>query len=480
MAGGICLLAFAGLMPMTRLDSETASAVVGIGCMLAIAAALYVKYRGRLMLNMEVSLILGMTLQYLFAPVITRLLLSTVAVGGESGDRYAVKEVYGQAMLVVLLFISAYFFASSLFAVRRPTRRPDGRLELAYSQRTLLVMTGLTVLLWMTRAALLASGSFYTINRSRFMQEDSRYSAWTQFDGGIGPMVIAFLWGALFLKKVPVWLVIGYSLLDIGWNFMSGGRERTLIPFIVIMLTYVIYRNRIPWRIMAILVLPAILLMGFMDYYRYALQNTTENNTIQVSGIVDALTKASNQTEGSGLVNTFYRGLFRINDLEPIAAIYLWTGKLQPFLEGETYGRIPSGLIPRFLWPDKPMVITPINEWYFTHEGGSSPITTPGEGYLNFGWPGVVLAGAVTAMLVRITEWFLLKYLWNVAILPVYIGTLAIMARQHTQAIAVWVPTIIKMFMLTWMIHFLTRPTRLTAEEQLHEDADGTRLPAYY
>jgi hypothetical protein len=489
MAGVLCAVAFAGLLPMLGLNPYPASSVIGIVSVLVVYAALYVKYRGRIILNHEVALVLGVVLQYLLAPVLVRILTSdfTQLGGHQHGERYAVKDVYGQAMLIVLLFVATYFFVSAAFPVRTASRRRDGRLELAYSQRTLLVMAAMAVMLWMTRAALLATGSFYHIHRSRFSLEDSRYSGWAQFDSGVGPMILSFAWGALFVRKLNIWVVLAYTLVEFAWNFSSGGRERTLTAFIVIALTYVIYRNRIPWRVLGLSIIPVAFLIGFMDYYRYAIQRTTDVNDIRVSGIVDALSVAQRESSNFGIQSTLYRGLMRFNDVESVAAIYRWTGSSQPFLEGETYGRIPIALVPRALWPEKPVTTTPINEWFFTHEGGSSPTTVMGEGYLNYGWPGVVLAGVVVAVLVRIVDWFMMRPLWNVAVLPVYIGSLAIVARLHTQPISIWIPTVIKMLFLTWIIHMLTRPPRPAPGGPAWPDASspyGTRedahQPAYY
>lgn len=471
LAGMIMLAAFVGLSVFSQLSPYAATLIIGSGGLIAMAMAFHVKYRGRIAFDCETGFIIGATIQYLLAPVLIRVLTNNFDfdVAHQSAERYAIKDAYGPAMLIVLLFFAAYFFTSSLIPVKRPSRTLEGRLKTAFSTRTLLVMGVLCVMLWITRADLLASGSFYHIFRSDFQKEDPRYSAWVQFDSGIGPMLLAFLWGAMFVKRLPKWLVISYSLLDLGWNFASGGRERTITCFIVVILTFIVYRNRVPWRTLFISAIPIFFLIGFMDYYRYAIQQTANVNTIRLSSITEALSIASRESSSSGTENTLLRGIARFNDLESIAAIDLWTGTAQPFLEGETYARIPVALIPRQLWPDKPSTSMPINEWYFIHEGGSSPTTTMGEGYLNFGWPGVALAGFMAALLVRLADWFIVRYLWNIAVLPIYIGTVAIYARLHTQPIAIWIPTFIKMVFFTLLVHILTRPPKPTTEMEMSE-----------
>ena len=69
-----------------------------------------------------------------------------------------------------------------------------------------------------------------------------------------------------------------------------------------------------------------------------------------------------------------------------------------PFQQGETYGFVAVTLVPRFLWPDKPSV-NDANRFYqvgccSTAENDlanvSIAVGSLAEGYINFGWPGVM------------------------------------------------------------------------------------------
>jgi hypothetical protein len=130
---------------------------------------------------------------------------------------------------------------------------------------------------------------------------------------------------------------------------------------------------------------------------------------------------------------------------------------MQPYEEGETYARIPASLVPRALWPEKPKVIRPINEWFFHREGGQSPVTTVGEGYLNFGVLGVVLAGIVGALLLRLAEFPVIWCLRNVAVLPVYVGLIGVCSRLHTQPFAIWVTSFPKAILFAFLVYVLTK-----------------------
>jgi hypothetical protein len=181
-----------------------------------------------------------------------------------------------------------------------------------------------------------------------------------------------------------------------------------------------------------------------MDYYRYATQVPTEASKLELQGINSALSTAKSQSEGNGLGSTSITGLERLSDLESIAAIYHWVPAAVDFLGGETYMSILSALIPRFCWTDKPPVITPINKWFYVNEGGTSPITIMGEGYLNFGWPGVFLAGFISALIVHLTETYLLRRSYSSVFITFYLFFLTGLARLHTQPVGIWVSMMIK------------------------------------
>src|SRR5204863_7042361 len=83
-----------------------------------------------------------------------------------------------------------------------------------------------------------------------------------------------------------------------------------------------------------------------------------------------------------------------------------------PFQEGQTYSYLAVTLVPRLLWPDKPSV-SDANRFYQLAYGLSdskSLATTSiacgsmAEGYINFGWLGVVLVVCGIGALLKIYE----------------------------------------------------------------------------
>src|SRR5206468_8806776 len=76
-----------------------------------------------------------------------------------------------------------------------------------------------------------------------------------------------------------------------------------------------------------------------------------------------------------------------------------WTPQMVPFQHGQTYSYMAVTFIPRFLWPDKPSV-SEANRFYqvaygLTREDELNKVSIAvgflTEGYINFGWGGVIV-----------------------------------------------------------------------------------------
>jgi hypothetical protein len=81
------------------------------------------------------------------------------------------------------------------------------------------------------------------------------------------------------------------------------------------------------------------------------------------------------------------------------------------YRDGETLDYLGYAFIPRFLWPEKPLIAKgawfamEIGQAYTRRDGSISnsvAMTIPGELYLNFGWPGVLLGCLLYGMLLGV------------------------------------------------------------------------------
>jgi hypothetical protein len=275
------------------------------------------------------------------------------------------------------------------------------------------------------------------------------------------------LWANILTRRRGYLIGVAYTLVDLGFNFMSGSRETTLIPLICILMTYIIYRRRLPWKFILVLLPLVMIAIGFMDRYRQHLYKTaTATNRIDFNEIRRGISKAVYDTEQEGGISeTILRGVARFDDMQSIARIHYGVPDEVDYLRGETFKLILPGFVPRALWPDKPSLIVPANRWFFTREYGSSPLTTVGEGYLNYGYPGVVFAALICAIALQLTNRFMTSILYNTACIPVYVVAVAIVARIHTAALCSLLTTFPKLICLALLVHLFTRRRR--SAEQL-------------
>jgi hypothetical protein len=458
--GLLCVCLVLGALPMSPFMGTMVVGVVGI---IAVWTAVYYKYGGKVEFTLEVALYAGMTIQYLIAPVVIRAMTLDFTVNYQTSvEREISKADYPAAMNIVLIFIAVYMIAASALPVSRIVRWTDDRLQTTFSQRSYIIFLLLGLQLWSIRSYLLATGTYYHSFRSRAQFDDPSISALGQFVSSVGPLIVAFVWANIFARRKGYLLGFGYAAFDFLYNFASGSRESTIIPLIAILMTFVVYRRRLPWKTLLI-VLPFIMLMlGFMDRYRNKLNETAlSSSKIDIAEITSSLAKASLRTEEQGgLYMVALTGISRFDDLQSIARIHNGVPNEVDYLRGETYNLILPGFVPRFLWPDKPTIIVSINLWFFTGDYGSSPLTIMGEGYLNFGYPGVALAALLSAVAIQLGNRIISGMLYNTACIPVYAVAIGIVARIHTAAAAVLLTTFPKLIALALLVHLFTRRRR--------------------
>ncbi len=133
----------------------------------------------------------------------------------------------------------------------------------------------------------------------------------------------------------------------------------------------------------------------------------------RLEAIGGARTDVEERDAGSGAIDSAVALAARLSTHNQLSQVIRVTEE-KGFVDGETLQYVVVAVIPRALWPSKPLV-TPGQ--YFAREvgrgtetasGGFSNainMTVPGELYLNFGWyavvPGLALLGFVFALLHR-------------------------------------------------------------------------------
>jgi hypothetical protein len=201
-----------------------------------------------------------------------------------------------------------------------------------------------------------------------------------------------------------VWLY-GLVLLVAIRGVSSGFLEDALIPLGVLFVVKWLYTRRIPVApIVVTLALVVFLSPVKSDYRQEASENVDMSDQSSLTkGLVwveQAVEYWQDTFSGSrDLVEATSSASDRADFLHQVAHIYSLTPSEVPYQFGKTYSFFAVALIPRIIWPDKP-VSGSANGFYAvaygvsTEEGTKTTtfgVSILGEAFMNFGWAGVVL-----------------------------------------------------------------------------------------
>jgi hypothetical protein len=227
--------------------------------------------------------------------------------------------------------------------------------------------------------------------------------------------------------------VVGF--LASGWMGPTVGLGLTVVGL------FVLIHRRIPWTPI-LLTLAAILFLqvgkaAFRDLYWGANAQASAGileragfwlNT-SASKWSDALFNLGAETTSTQLAS---RTMERASLLGQVAHVLELTPSQVPFQNGQTYSYLAITLIPRFIWPEKPSV-SEANRFYQIAYGltpekdldkTSIAVGSMAEGYINFGWLGVIFVMLGIGAILRIYEVICLTNRSNTLLLAIGIALL--------------------------------------------------------
>jgi hypothetical protein len=204
-------------------------------------------------------------------------------------------------------------------------------------------------------------------------------------------------------------LVIGYLAVVMVSGVASGALAGWLFPAVGVALIYVGVRRRVPRT-------PIILLLLFLLFFQPSKQAFRETFVFTGAGQQSAgiLTRAQafvslasstwiGALTGQGTttpIDLVRSTINRASLLTTVAHVIDYTPSVVPYQYGSTYAYLPVSLVPRFIWPDKPS-INDANQFYQnaygvtnaqeSHNNISISVGVPAEGFMNFGWLGVII-----------------------------------------------------------------------------------------
>jgi hypothetical protein len=183
----------------------------------------------------------------------------------------------------------------------------------------------------------------------------------------------------------------------------QGTLETVLIPLVVLLTARWLFLRRIPWAACVFCLLLFLFLQPVKGSYRDVTWyqspgegGVAENVQLWASLGVDYWSGVING-EGATLDDGVRTSFARTDYIHLFAHTYSMTPSKVPYQQGDTYKYLVIALIPRMLWPDKP-IAQQANDFFALSYGISSDeqigLTMAGisvliESFVNFGIPGV-------------------------------------------------------------------------------------------
>lgn len=189
-------------------------------------------------------------------------------------------------------------------------------------------------------------------------------------------------------KEKYRYILYGIIIFEILFNLPSGSKQRVIEPIITFILIRSIYTN-IPYKGIAIFVAVYLFVITpFITLYR--------NDALSFEEFIDQYFSEQFQESGDSDEAIQNQVAARLNYSIVISRImkyHLEYGK--PYVYGETYVNTLIMFIPRFIWPDKPILISGNifgKEYGFIQENNDKTSVGKywiGESFMNFGYIGL-------------------------------------------------------------------------------------------
>jgi hypothetical protein len=219
----------------------------------------------------------------------------------------------------------------------------------------------------------------------------------------------AFLWLVLAalsrkMRGVDWLLAAAFFLTRIYLGASIGASLGTIAaPFLLIGLAAISVRRRLPWQMVGVVVCLVLFLQPSKTKVRKQLPHADENaEQTLITWVKTAAAGWAQVFSGDApLESQLSPTLSRSSLLNMAGLIIDKTPSMVPYQHGAYYPLLIQNLIPRVFWPNKPSV-NAANQFFqveygLTDEGHLSDVSIAcgfeAEGYMNFGWLGVIGVG---------------------------------------------------------------------------------------
>lgn len=207
-----------------------------------------------------------------------------------------------------------------------------------------------------------------------------------------------YIWNRVGRNKSGLVLPLVFTLLDMGYGLASLYKASLLLPVIAGLLGY--HASR-PMKLKTwgkLFVAGILVLMVIQPINTYLRFRRSRLETVTMSSAIEDIKMALDPEAISELIHLRNEGVSKDTAWSRTAYFGFQAQCMRLWDEGKpgsSYAYIKEMLIPRWIWPDKP-IVNPGVDFAINHVGVdnvSLGVTLFGEAFFNLGWFGVVLLG---------------------------------------------------------------------------------------
>jgi hypothetical protein len=211
--------------------------------------------------------------------------------------------------------------------------------------------------------------------------------------------------------KVTLWILAG---AEIAAGALSGTKEAFVLAALAVLIPYGATRGRVSWRILVIGALVFLtMVVPFNIAYRQMARdghNSLTPSAAMASAPQVLSTVAQPSTWGPALQDSSVRTLNRVREIDSLAIISQLSPSVIPYRSPIEFAEAPIvGLVPRALWPNKPILATgyDFSQQYYGLPSTmytSTAVTPVGDLYRHGGWVVLVIGAVLLGVACRLFD----------------------------------------------------------------------------
>lgn len=196
------------------------------------------------------------------------------------------------------------------------------------------------------------------------------------------------------------------------WGFFSGMKMNVILPLLFVAMIYTYKRGRLPMRYVAVALAIAILIYPVNTLYR----SMVSTGVLEIRGPMDMISSSPVlvdellfQFDDPGLYweSGYDSALRRASMIQNCALLLKYLDQTGAYWHGRYIWMLPALiLVPRAVWPEKP--VSNLGYWFAVNVWGQDPhlqsstaVTFPGDLYLQFGLPSLLVGMFLTGIVLR-------------------------------------------------------------------------------